>query len=456
MNINYAHGRIWLPALLAVLMLGCGKSHGQAASDANEDEFSKPSFSPTPKEILAVTAPGYKTPNGMLQECLGRIVFDVPAVAHWPTLLTLKGVAVGGLVFSKHVRPSAAGEMAFGNVNMIKVFGPVDAKLLEIVRVGTPAGKLALLSEHVKDATDQLASIKGQNELVPNAKYQIDRLESRIENLTKSIREIKENYREFDPGLPHSEGFANDTTFGNNEAIIYSVYRAYLYREKYVFVFESTEKLTSTMDRQQHKKQFVAMLSKFRPRKPNEIPTELGVCIPHGFIADDGKTLTEMHQALRFSDAPGVLYRIHTGNVDGRWLKAPLITAIATAGIGKFGTDAEEDAKPFISERIGPRTYPMGGLQGSQGGVAFKVRRPGKEPFEAYTVYTGYSGWLGTDVLPYILTEMSTRTMEQAPELKENPPPFKQSMGRLELLLKSIRLRPTNPLMPDLAKLKNQ
>jgi hypothetical protein len=46
---------------------------------------------------------------------------------------------------------------------------------------------------------------------------------------------------------------------------------------------------------------------------------------------------------------------------------------------------------------------------------------------------------------------MSTRTMEQAAELKKNPLPFKQSMERLETLLKSTRLRPTTPLMPELA-----
>ena len=34
-------------------------------------------------------------------------------------------------------------------------------------------------------------------------------------------------------------------------------------------------------------------------------------------------------------------------------------------------------------------------------------------------------------LLPLILIEMSSRTMEQAPELKTNPPPFKQSMDRI-------------------------
>jgi hypothetical protein len=52
--------------------------------------------------------------------------------------------------------------------------------------------------------------------------------------------------------------------------------------------------------------------------------------------------------------------------------------------------------------------------------------------------------------LPFIFVELNTTTMNMAPELKQNPPPFKQSMGRYEALLKSIRLRPTTPPMPDM------
>ncbi len=208
--------------------------------------------------------------------------------------------------------------------------------------------------------------------------------------------------------------------------------------------------------KEKHGKQFVAMLAKFRPRKANEIPTELGVCIPHGFIADDGKTATDIKQSLRWPDAPGVLYTIHTGTVDERKMKTSLITAAGSAAVGLLGSYAESEVKPFVTERIGPRPYQIGGLKASQGGVALKISRPGKKPFEAYNVFTGYSGWLGTEALPYILVEMSTRTMEQAQELKQNPPPFQQSMGRLEILLKSTRLRPTTPLMPDLANLPKQ
>ena len=269
----------------------------------------------------------------------------------------------------------------------------------------------------------------------------------------RRITELRNEYSQFNPGVPNSEGYTGTTTLGNDDSVIYSKYWAHLLRDKYMFVFESTEALTAKMDRAKHKQQFTALLNKFRTRKPYEIPTDLGVCIPHGFIADDGRTTSDLLLAVRYRETPGVIYTIHTGSIGKRGTKATWFTALATAAGAASGVNAGRDDKPTVSARIGPRSFPMGGLKGSQGGFAFRLSPPGKESFEVYDVYTGYSGWLGTDVLPYIEMEMTSRTMKQAPELKQNPPPFKQSMARFEALLKSVRLRPTNPLMPDLANL---
>jgi hypothetical protein len=65
----------------------------------------------------------------------------------------------------------------------------------------------------------------------------------------------------------------------------------------------------------------------------------------------------------------------------------------------------------------------------------------------------GYGGWQNTFVLPSILVDMRSYTRLEAPELTVNLPPFEQSMERLNALLKSIRLRPTEPAMPELANL---
>lgn len=254
--------------------------------------------------------------------------------------------------------------------------------------------------------------------------------------------------------MPDSNGYWKTTIEANNESSRYSIYRAYLKRDGYIYVFESHHKMDKASDKETHRQKFVGLLKKFRVRKPNEIPTELGVCIPHGFIPDDGKGLSEFKQSLRWPDAPGVLYTIETGNVHPRRMKSTGTMAATKAAIGTPGSGGEEDdVKDFVTQRIGPRSYKIGGLTGEQGGVVLTVKQPGKDPYEAYSLFTGYSGWLGTAVLPYITVDMHTYTKEQAPELKQNPPPFKQSMERLDLLLKSMRLRPTNPPMPDFASM---
>jgi hypothetical protein len=68
-------------------------------------------------------------------------------------------------------------------------------------------------------------------------------------------------------------------------------------------------------------------------------------------------------------------------------------------------------------------------------------------------VYTGYGGWGGSAVLPAIVVDMRSFTKEQERALKKNPPPLDESLQRLDALLKSIRLRPTTPPMPELDRL---
>jgi hypothetical protein len=153
-------------------------------------------------------------------------------------------------------------------------------------------------------------------------------------------------------------------------------------------------------DKEAHKKDFTGMLAKFRTRAPNEIPTELGVCVPYGFIPDDGKTVTELKQSLRFPDAPGVLYSIETGNVHPRRINLTPLLAAANASITPPASSEEDEIKSVVTQRIGPRFYKIGSLTGSQGGAVLKVTQSGGENYDMYSVFTGYSGWLGTAVLP--------------------------------------------------------
>lgn len=431
---------------LAALLLFAG-AHGEGMG-AEQADPAAPSRKPTAQELSQATAPGYVTPAGTARECLGRLVFDVHAPVQWPT--RYKNASDTGIFyrsFSEEVFHQGD-EIQVGNVR-IGVLGPLGKEDLVALREAMPQARIDRLQALLKDDEAELAQLKGQpaNARTRQASYLAQKS---VTGRQAQIRELQTNYQEFDSGLPGSEGYRSSEGSGTVNPMRYSIYRSHLKRGDYVYVFESTQEIRDKDSEAAHGQQFIRFLKSFRPRKANEVPKDLGLCIPHGFIADDGKTVSAIKQSLRWPDAPGVLYTISTGNVDPRALKVPLVQAAATGGIGKFGSRGEQEAQPFIVERIAPRSARIGALTAQQGGVALKVSRPGSTSFETYTVFTGYAGWLGTAVLPYILIELNSRSMEQAPELKQNPPPFKTSYARLETLLKSTHLRPTEPAMPEL------
>jgi len=108
-----------------------------------------------------------------------------------------------------------------------------------------------------------------------------------------------------------------------------------------------------------------------------------------------------------------------------------------------------------VNKSFGPRPAHIGALSADQGGISLNVADPGKPPVYNYSVYTGYAGWPNSQVLPYITVDMRSFTRQQDKSLKADPPPFDESLARLDKLLKSIRLRPTQPAMPEIQNLES-
>ena len=401
---------------------------------------------PSPGELADSTAPGYSTPPGMKSECLGRLMFDLKHEIEWPTWYDSDSGFAFNRSFSRNVF-NRGDEINVGNV-AIAVIGPVTQELTRALSDALPENELQQQIQQLKKDELKFAANSKVNSQDRKARYAQSKLEDSIQGTKDRIKELHEKYGTFTPGLPNSEGYWYSKVEPGDDR--YSVFRANLKRGAYVYVFESTELLSKKMDKERHRRNFVQFLASFRTRNKNEIPRELGICIPFGFIQDDGKTTLDIKQSLRWGDAPGVLYSIHSGDVEADRIKHPVVEAAASAAVGMLSSQEEETVKPFVTQRIGPRSAKIGALTAQQGGVVLSLKGKHNSAYEAYSVFTGYSGWLGSSVLPYILTDMSTRTMEQAAELQKNPPPFEQSMLRLETLLKSMRLRPTTPLMPEL------
>jgi hypothetical protein len=438
--------------VLSLLMatLGCQECEGRNVQEQRETDFETASSPPGSENFIDVMHPGYKPQPGALHECLGRMVFDVPSQIEWATAYVGSGELFNG-AFSKKIF-DRGDELTVDNTR-IAVLGPLSQKQIDAIFEMTPRSVLRMQKSLLQEEQKFLASLayeKTAPDALARKKYQSER---RIYHLGNAIKNSENGYEEFDAKVEDSEGSWRSES-GAGTATTVSTYAVYLRHSDFVYVFESTATLTDVLTKQAHANQVRALLAKFKTRRPYEVPIERGVCIPHGFIPDDGTTRTEMKQSLRFPDAPGVLYTIHTGNVHARGIKFTPLDAAARARMGKNGTFEDKQVKPYITERIGPRLYKIGGLTGEQGGVALKITEPGTAQYETYSIFTGYSGWLGSAVLPFITVDMTTRTTLQAPELKSNPPPFKSSMSRLEFILKNMRLRPTTPLMPELATVR--
>jgi hypothetical protein len=428
-------------SLILVLLFGCGRSEGQPG--VAEKEVNPPTKKPNTADLVAITAPAYRSSDGVRQECLGRLVFEVGGDVQWPTFYAgdIDNFPRG---FSPRVF-NTSDIMRFGN-NQIAVLLAQNSERGESIKGDLPSVSLGQYEKLILEAKMLLEKVKGEKS---PSKNHISNLEDSIENWIAAISEIKLETFPFDPGVPGGEGYGRTEAHGGSRVDNYSIYRAYITHGKYIYVFESTRALGGKLNKEDHAKEFSAFLKNFRPRAENEVPSELGVCIPHGFIRDDGKTLSDIKQSYRYPDALGVLYTIHTGSYENS-RGSTALKSLSFASVGTMGTAEDEEVQPFVTERLGPRAYKIGGISGLQGGVAVKMAETGSTPYETYQVFTGYSGWPGAEALPFIFVELNTTTMNMAPELKENPPPFKQSMGRYEALLKSIRLRPTTPLMPDL------
>lgn len=431
--------------LLEYLMLAC-QPHASINSSKNKETTA---LTPSKFPINAASGTVYQAPIEKKKECLGRLLFDVESLVEWPTYYKADLSDIFHHSFSQNVN-NPGDKIKFGNISL----SIID---LERIEPGnnplsfTPSAKMKFYISDLATGEAELIRVKSKKSKTERDRWNLNFANSWVDSAKSRIKNLAERFEEFATGLPDTEAYWTSETEEVSPDQGYSILRAYLTRGKLLYVFESYELMDSIAVKSRHKKEFAALLSRFRTRVPGEIPKEIGLCFPYGFIPDDGKTEVEIKESIRYSDAPGILYTIETATVTPERFKAPLVTALANATIAIPLPNPQANEKLSIMRRIGPRVQYIGNLKASQGGVVIQVTPVVGQPFDKYTVYTGYEGVPGSAVLPYITVDMRSISMDQASELKLNPPPFDHSMKRLERLLSSIRLRPTVPTMPELA-----
>jgi len=436
-------GRLAAATLLVCSALGCKPSSAQL-NEQGEPVAERPK--PSLEELRQAPNPSYASPTGQRQECLGRLVFDAPREMQWG--LNAPGQWSGDRYRFTLKMHGGHDDLWVGNTQVV-VMAPGRWSDVERMARSIDAKKGNGIFEYEKQIEVRLASIADLQELLDDPSKNInghdlttypasiERTKKDIADIETRIANIKVDWHPLDLGLPQTLAYAG----GPN---LY----AFMFREGRVYKFLSASG-EGQPPFEARLAAFKTMLQRFKVRKLYEVPQERGICVPYGFIPDDGTPNFKIGVSLRWADRPGVIYTLRTGVVleNGVVDSEPTtLTAIARAG----GTGLASLVGAREVKRIGPRPARIGALSAQQGGMSINVAPAGKPPIYNYSVYTGYGGWGHSRVLPYITLEMRSFTMEQEETLKANPPPLEESMKRKEQLLTSIRLRPTQPLMAEL------
>nr|WP_320134077.1 T6SS immunity protein Tli4 family protein [uncultured Holophaga sp.] len=422
-----------LAALLCLGMLGCSRGCAQQPPTKTKG--------PDLQDLRKAAAPGSPLPPGARQECLGRMIFAVPRGMEW-------GIAydTGESFQDRHDYIGFPGDIsgdgdcsAVGNIT-IRVEGPAPRKMLdEQIRLHEIQKRLTI-ENLMRDAESRKETIKTLKEN-PNKEdptgiaKAIKDFQADIIRDEAGVQDVQASWRTYQLGLPDSAAYmAGDGLF------------AYLWRDGKLHCFMDSQG-EGDPPVEVRKPRFDAFVRNYRTRRLYEIPKERGICLPYGFVPDDGSTPYTIRISFRFEDALGVIYSLGTATVgelgsEPTWFHA---TSSAAAGMGG-------ELEGYKVQRIGPRGARIGALTAQQGGCVVQQHPEGQAPFETYILYTGYGGWGHSQVLPTVSLDLRCYVAgeEGSTALTENPPPFSVTYSRYDALLKSLHLRPTTPLMPEL------
>ncbi|WP_232346687.1 T6SS immunity protein Tli4 family protein [Cupriavidus taiwanensis] len=415
--------------------------------------------SPSNEDKLAAKAPGYVSPENSRVECFGRLMFDVPGSVRFEWAIPYK--ASHQDTFDNLVQyfenGTGKGRIEIETKELLttfSVYGPVTRELREKfldyrarMNAASLSGLLSALEQQKK--TEDM--YKERPELLgPGIREHVAEERARLE---KDIAEIKaDRYQKaIDLGRANSVALRHDQRRGGA-----SYLRGALVLGKHLIAFESMLKGNIPQFEEPTEAQWQVaenalrkLVGQLQPRDLYEIPKDRGFCLPYAFLRDDGTYGNKISTSFRLADSPAVIYTLSVAVIPGG--EASETTILNAAGRSATGLLSHLPEDTTVKQRLGPRPAKIGALTSEQGGIVVEVKRPGQPPREGYHVYTGYAGWAGSQILPTIEVVMESASRASYPKLTKDAPPYDQSRPRLDALLKSIRLRPTTPPMPELA-----
>jgi len=223
-------------------------------------------------------------------ECLGRTSFQSPEAFEWATFAIERSkiASAGGHVFSKNVH--AVGDY---------VSYDYDEMTIRVSDVTTrekfDRQRNAIIHEteaYKKILQDDLKTNERLLETIKRMKYSADIIKNQENEITKLEDQIRQTKTyEHDLGIPDSH------VLGSKE----TPYEFLLWRNNRVFYFNMNKPAENSAQR------IKDLAARFEARDLYQVPEGPGVCMPYGFIHDDGKTGFNVKNSLRFTSTPNVI-----------------------------------------------------------------------------------------------------------------------------------------------------
>ncbi len=346
--------------------------------------------------------------DAALQECLGRIKFQTTERFDWATFrIESRNInSPGGHTFSKKI--SAVGDFVRYDYDelTIRISDITSREIFDRAR-NAIVYDVELYKEELKNL------LKTDRQILENIKHRnypasvVKETEKRIENLERQIQ--KTNIHGYELGL------ADAYVLGSERA----PYEILLWRNNRVFYFHMNK---PTADSAQRIKDLIA---RFEPRELYQVPEGPGVCMPYGFIHDDGKTGFSVKNSLRFTSTPNVIMSMINASPDD-----PSGPTRGTYNTNYSpGYDAEKWKKSKIMEKFffGNRMTTLEGWRLDP--------RPGSGEQERAWFAIAHVGGL---VRPLLAVQMFT-FQKGTDDLKDLTPPPEAVIPRFLKLTQSIR-----------------
>lgn len=348
------------------------------------------------------------------KECLGRHVFEVLEDMQWATFHRdyVHRVSQGGGGHGFSFKVGGKGDVA--------VYGQYGAVIKVSDIVGRDVFEMAV-NYHL--GTGQ----RNQQRILKD--IEIDK--RRLSDLPRQgygpdvIRQLEKEITELEAQVPlalytvHDLGIPDAYFIGHREHPTH----AYLYRNQRVYYFAMRRAGA------QGTQAFLDLMSRFQPRELYEVPEGNGICIPYGFIADDGKTAYYSKNSLRFSKTPNVIFSLVSASASDPWHNR------STSGL--YDTDFRpgyDSSKWAWREYVQPTQ--LGQYKVNLLGWTLEPKPDSGEQERAWFGYATHGGMLNPRLAVHMLT-----FDKGVDDLTEHTPPMDTVLPRWEALARTLRWR---------------